>query len=241
MIGCPVCGGENHHLSVTCSSCGGFIQTRVDNLDLFSTIWLLIEHPGKAFHRIALARYKNYSTILAAISGVGIVFTYFWYLEAADHTRSMLYLVAAGLLLGPPAGVLLNLTITAGLRVALSLFRVSVRFRNLYAVLAYAMVPIVLSVFFLLPLEIYSLGRYFFSMNPPPWMVKPGSYYTFLVLDAVVGVWFFALGSIGVKTLLDSKWKTAMFVMAGVFLVLAGIGLLADILLATGAPAGPVI
>jgi len=83
MITCPVCGTRNHHLTIVCGSCGGFIQGRVENLDLFSTIWKLIERPRAAFLSISLSRYKNYSTIVPSVAGIGLVFAFFWFIPAS--------------------------------------------------------------------------------------------------------------------------------------------------------------
>lgn len=225
MISCPVCGTVNHHLSVNCTSCGGFIQSRVDNLDLFATLWRVIENPKAAFFRISMARYKNYSSILAAITGVGLIFMYFWYLNAADHTGSMLNLVVGGLVAGPVFGVLLVLLGAVGMRLAFGIFRVRATTRNLYAVLAYASVPVVMSVVFLLPLEIFSLGRYFFSGNPPPWLIKPVSYYLFLSLDGIVGAWTVVLALIGLKTLTGSRWSLTALIVGVALLILVGLAL----------------
>jgi len=158
---CPVCSTKNHHLNVTCSACGGYVQGRVDNLDLFSTIWRLIENPRRMFLSISLARYKNYSTIVPAIAGIGLVFMLFWFIKAGDYTPSALNLLAGGTVLGPAVGVVTLLVLAGGVFLFLTLARVTVRFRNLYAVLAYAFVPVMLSVFFILPLKI-------FFFNEPP-------------------------------------------------------------------------
>lgn len=206
MINCPVCSTANHHLNITCSSCGGYVQGRVDNLDLFSTIWKLIERPRAAFLAIALARYKNYSTIVSAVSGIGLVFGFFWFARAGDHTSSAFNLMLGGFASGPPVGVLLvaSMSLIAG-----ALLRVGgtrVKFRNVYAVLSYALVPVLLSVVFVLPLEIFTFGRYFFSLNPPPWLIKPVSYYLFLSLGAIVAGWTMFLAVTGLKVLLDCRW-----------------------------------
>ena len=215
MIDCPVCGTRNHHLNIVCSSCGGFVQGRVENLDLFSTIWKLIERPAYAFHQIAIARYKNYSTIVPAIAGSGFVFAFFWYLKAGDYTASAVSLLVGGLAAGPPVGIVLTLLVSVLLTAILRLIRVPARFRNVYAVLAYATVPVLLGVVFLLPLEVFTFGRYFFSLNPPPWLLKPVSYYLFVGLGSLVAAWTFALAMIGVRVLLHSRWIVSLAIVSG--------------------------
>ena len=231
---CPVCSTKNHHLNVTCSACGGYVQGRVDNLDLFSTIWRLIENPRRMFLSISLARYKNYSTIVPAIAGIGLVFMLFWFIKAGDYTPSALNLLAGATVLGPAVGVVTLLVLAGGVFLFLTLARVTVRFRNLYAVLAYAFVPVMLSVFFILPLVIFSFGRYFFSMNPPPWLIKPVSYYVFLGLGAVIVGWTLTLLYTGMRVLLDCRWKTAAGIVSGIAAFLFGAAFLVRSILGAG-------
>jgi hypothetical protein len=236
MIDCPVCGTRNHHLNTVCVSCGGFVQGRVENLDLFSTIWKLIEHPRYAYRQIAIARYKNYSTIVPAVAGIGFVFAFFWYISAGDYTRSAITMLLGGLAIGPLAGVVLNTLMTILVRIALRLFGTAVKFRNLYAVLAYSMVPVLLGVIFILPLEIYSFGRYFFSLNPPPWLLKPFSYYLFVGLGAGVALWTFALAVTGVRVLLNCRRSISIAVVAGMTaLLLAACWIAKHLLVVPGA------
>ncbi|HLF14779.1 MAG TPA: YIP1 family protein [Bacteroidota bacterium] len=224
MITCPVCGTRNHHLTIVCGSCGGFIQGRVENLDLFSTIWKLIERPRAAFLSISLSRYKNYSTIVPSVAGIGLVFAFFWFIKAGDHTASAFNLLAGGIVAGPPTGVILTATMTILAGIILRISGISVRFRNLYAVLGYSLVPVVLSVVFVLPLEIFTFGRYFFSLNPPPWLLKPVSYYLFVSLGFLVVAWTISLAVTGMKVLLDCRWITSAGIVSGMagFVLLLG-------------------
>lgn len=234
MIGCPVCGERNHHLATVCRRCGGFVQARVENLDLFATIWKVIERPRAAFHAIAIARYKNYATILAAVAGVGLVFAFFWAVKAGDSAGSAFNLVAGGLAAGPPAGVLLVLAASLLGWGALRSAGRPLRFRDLYAVLSYALVPVALSVVFVLPLEIFTFGRYFFSLNPPPWILKPVSYYLFLAIGWIVAAWTFGLVAAGFRALLDVPRGAALLLATGAALFVAGAGWAAAVVL-TGA------
>lgn len=56
MINCPVCYSDNDELEIVCKSCRGFLQTKVDNINLFETLWGLIENPSKTFKNIAIAK-----------------------------------------------------------------------------------------------------------------------------------------------------------------------------------------
>ncbi len=63
-----------------------------------------------------------------------------------------------------------------------------------------------LSVVFILPLEVFTFGRYFFSLNPPPWLIKPVSYFLFVSLGYLVAGWTIVLAAIGMRVLLDCRW-----------------------------------
>src|SRR6185503_377598 len=98
-------------------------------------IWKLIEKPRAAFLSISLARYKNYSTIVPALAGIGFVFAFFWFIKAGDQAGSTFNLLLAGIAAGPPSGILLIIAMTLLAKAILGAARVTVRFRNLYAVL----------------------------------------------------------------------------------------------------------
>jgi hypothetical protein len=216
MILCPICNNNNHHLSVTCSSCGSYIQTTIDNLDLFSTAWDVIENPKKTFHKIAIAKHKNYGIALSAIAGIAIVFFIFWIIKAAEYTSSLLNFLLAGFVMGPVTGIFSVLIFSLLLIVIIKLSRERIVFRNAFAVVAYALVPVNISVIIILPIEIMTFGLFFFSSNPPPYQLKPVLYYLLLSLDCIFVIWSLLLIWIGVKKLTNRGWlySTVVFVLA---------------------------
>jgi hypothetical protein len=219
MIVCPVCNSDNGHLSVVCVSCGSYLQSKVDNLDLFSTAWQLIESPKKAFRRIAIANHKNYTVVLAAIAGIGLAFSLMWMLNVGNSEITLLQILAMGFVLGPIVGILHVLVIAVIQDMISRFMRLKSRYRNVFAVISYASVPICLSVIFLLPIEILSYGKYFFSTNPSPYTIKPLSYVFMLGLDVLFVGWTLALYVIGVRVLYDIKRAKAL-TLAGLTLIL---------------------
>jgi len=223
MITCPVCKSANHHLSYKCSSCGAFIQTKVENLDLFSTAWNVLEKPGRTLLNIAVAQHKNYTIILSSLTGVALTFFVFWLIKAGDHTQSLLSLLAAGFAISIPFGVL-SLLFIAGLLTAIaSIARVRVSLKNAFAVTVYSSVPLAISVILVLPLEIMSFGLFFFASNPSPYILKPTSYVLLLLLDGTFTLWSLLLFLIGVKKLLDVQWVKAAVIYAASLGIYAGI------------------
>ena len=189
MMQCGVCGEANDDLATTCVKCGGFLQSKVETLDLFHTLWGLMENPGRTFRTIVLARRKNYVFVLSAVTGIAIVFWLFWLLNLGRHFRGIIEVMGFGLALGPPAGiaVLGALGMAHGMISRVLGGRGGVR--NSFAVLAYACAPIVFSAVMVLPLEVAIFGIYFFDKNPHPLVINPVPYVALLGLDVVAVAW----------------------------------------------------
>jgi hypothetical protein len=223
MIPCPVCNAPNHHLAVVCVSCHGFLQGRTENLDLFSTTWEVIERPGRALHMIALARHKNYALFLSAAGGIAMAFALFWLMKAGEVSGSLLNILAAGLLAGPLFGVII-LLLTSGLAWGVArVFRLRMTFRNTFATFSYSLVPVVLSMVCVLPIEILTFGQFFFTRNPSPALLKPGAYYILLSLDALFLLWTLILQQFGLRVLLNAGWVKTLLVQCIPLGILAGL------------------
>jgi hypothetical protein len=227
MLKCPVCGTQNGDLDTVCVSCKGFIQAKVDTLDLFSTFWGLCESPHRTFRRIALAKSKNYVVLLSVGLGIALAFTYLWYWQMAVHIPSLPTLVAIGLFLGLPAGLLLIVLLGIGVRAVLKLGKVTLSARNCRAVIAYAALPLVATVMIVLPMEIAIFGRFFFDNNPPPMVIDPVAYVGLLGIEAAAVIWSFVLLMIGLRAASGSSWPVAIVaacsIIGAVAALLAGI------------------
>ncbi|MBI4546396.1 MAG: YIP1 family protein [Ignavibacteriae bacterium] len=223
MITCTICQTQNHHLAVICSSCGSFIQARIENIDLFATSWKVLESPRKAFHTIAVAQHKNYILFLSAVAGIAFTFFTFWVIKAGEFSESLLNILAAGFAVGPVVGILVVLLYAALLTSISHVMRLSVSLKNAYAVTTYALVPIIISVILVLPIEILTFGIYFFTSKPSPYALKPVSYVILLILDGIFTLWSLLLLWVGIKVLLDSSWMKALSVMLISLVIILGI------------------
>ncbi len=193
MITCSVCGYENDDLAILCSSCKSFVQGRVDALNLFQTIWGIIESPTQTFRRIVLAKHKNYTLFLSSLSGITLVLEIAWYKNVIDRIHSLPMLMGIAVGAGPILGILFVFTLTYVIHFLTHRFGGTATRKNLFAALAYAVVPLVLSLVFLIPIELAVFGPGFFGTNPPPMTVRPFEYSVLLGMKALTGCWVFFL------------------------------------------------
>lgn len=221
MVQCPVCGAENNDLDTVCRSCKGFIQTKVDTLDLFSTCWGLIENPDQTFRRIALSRSKNYVGLLSALLGVTLAYTYIWYWELATELPNLALLLGLGaglgLVLGNPMTTILGLITQVVLRLGGKVLSL----RNCRAILTYAGMPVVFSLVIVFPVEIAVFGSYFFDKNPSPMVINPPIYIALIGLDALAALWSVALLAVGIRAASRASWLWSLLVPVVVVGVLA--------------------
>jgi hypothetical protein len=196
MIICAVCGAQNDDLATVCQTCKAYIQAKVEILDLFTTIWGIIETPVKTFRRIALARTKNYTFFLSALIGCAATFGMFWYLNLGRRYEGLGEIFGVGLLAGPFVGLLL-VGLMAVLAATLArVLRGSGSVKNAMAALAFAGIPIVLSFVVIFPIEIALFGKYLFDANPSPRVLNPLAYFVLFGLDAICMLWTVILAGI---------------------------------------------
>jgi hypothetical protein len=161
----------------------------VDALDLFTTAWTVIESPVRAFRKIALATHKNYTLVLASLFGIMWAYTALWVSKGSTWIPNLFVLLVTGLFLGPILGI-------AGLLCLVAMSNAFGRrmggkgnFRNLLALMAYAMIPFILSLIFIIPVDIGVFGLSFFGSPPTPWELKPTIYGTLLFLHGGCILW----------------------------------------------------
>lgn len=226
MIRCSICGSQNNDLSVVCSSCKGFLQGRPDALNLFSTMWGLLESPRGTFRQIVLAKHKNYSLILSALFGISLALEIAWYKSLAQTISRTEVILGGALLLGPILGIVVVSIATVLLKKATVPLRGIASYKNLFAALAYATMPMVLSLFFLVPIELAVFGSDFFGVNPPPMLIKPLEYQVLMVLKGIVVLYSLYLvveATLAANAFARRRFLTVLLLVSG----MAGAGVLA--------------
>ncbi|MBP1655504.1 MAG: hypothetical protein H6Q31_105 [Bacteroidetes bacterium] len=212
---CPTCGTENDEFAVVCVSCKGFIQSKVDTLDLFHTIWGLFESPAETFRRIGLARVKNYVILLTIGFGIALAYMLFWNANFGVAAPNLTTIIGLGLLVGPVLGLLVVGTLALLVTLVAPKLGGSLKFRNGFAVLAYAAVPVVMTLVVVFPIELGVFGIYLFDNNPPPIVLNPVAFIVLTGIDGVAACWSLVLSGIGIRVVagLSPLWSVAFVVV----------------------------
>jgi hypothetical protein len=224
MIICSVCRTENDKYALICEKCGGFLQNRVPNLDLFLTLWRIIENPREAFRLIMLSEHKNYALFLYALCGIDFAFSGFWYFKIGNRFDNMLLLIIWALLIGVLLGIALCPIISSFHWRLSKLLGGKATFRTSLGITSFTTTPITLSLLLLLPIEIMTFGMYLFTFNPHPITINPASYIILIGLNIVLILWTFILLIIGTNVGNQiSLWKSILIVSILFGLVVSGI------------------
>jgi hypothetical protein len=166
MIKCSICSTLNDEFAVVCTSCHGYLQERVPNLDFFSTFWKLIESPRQAFRHIIISEHKNYIIVLNLIMGPMLMFGMMWAWKTGEYFDNLLFLMLLGIVAGvmiSPVYFLVSNALVFGI---MRLFRGEGTWRNTMAVLAWSHSPFMFAFLIVLPIQLAVLGLPLFSRNP---------------------------------------------------------------------------
>ncbi|MBI4428942.1 MAG: YIP1 family protein [Ignavibacteriales bacterium] len=223
MITCPVCHSENDNYATVCHKCKAFLQNRIPNLDLFETVWGVVESPRATFHNITLAEHKNYSVFLFTLFGISLSFTGFWYFRLGNRFETLLELMMWALGTGVLVGFGLLLVLPITYHMGAKVLGGKTRFRSSLGLLSYSVVPIAASLFFVLPVELLTFGMYLFTANPHPHTIKPVSYIALLSFDVGVSLWSIVLAVLATSVGHQISLIKAILVVAITMTVLAGV------------------
>lgn len=130
-----------------------------------------------------------------------MTFGMFWLKKVGSQFANVLTLVGTGGLAGVGVGLIFVVVLGALFVQFIRMMGGKATMRNAMAVVAYSCVPIVLSLFFVFPLEIAIFGTDFFGLNPPPMVINPGVYMALLAFDGLAVVWALVLLYHGVTVL----------------------------------------
>ncbi|HEX9005876.1 MAG TPA: Yip1 family protein [Bacteroidota bacterium] len=156
-------------------------------------MWGLFEAPAATMRRIVIARHKNYVILLSCLFGIALVLGIIWALSLGRQFGGLGPTLAVGVLAGPVAGLLAVVLIGLVVRQVSRLLGGHATMRETLSMVAYAMVPIVISLVLILPIEIAVFGQYLFDNNPPPLVINPPAFIGLVALDVLAVLWAWVL------------------------------------------------
>jgi len=223
MITCPICGASNEDYSFRCTRCHSYIQNRVPNIDLFSTLWGLIERPKATFRTIAVAEHKNYSIILFSLFGIILIFSAFAFLRLGNSYDNLINVLSVIMLRGIATGIALSiiLSLMHALLAKFSLRRAT--FQNALSLLAFAFAPYSLISLILMPIKLQAFGMYYFTSNPSPAILNSLLYYILQFFEGASFGWSFYLAIIGSKITYQISITRSIFINFFTFIIALGI------------------
>jgi len=230
---CPSCGKENFTLQLRCGSCGAFVRDRVPSLNLFSTLWGMMESPSRTMLRIERSEQKNYTHLLFALCGPLFLAVMLFVARIGDTDLPFGYMLGAIVLLGPPLGLLLLTLFTLGQK---ALFRwrfgIVVAYRDTSALIAWSFAPVMWASVLVLPLQLGVFGFILFSTNPSPWDLLPLPFWIFAVLSVLSTLWTVLLLPLGFR-IYGPAYRSVLLQQIPLLLVFAGFVFLCSRILRT--------
>lgn len=210
-INCKYCNAQNPFYNLNCSQCKAYLRDRVPNIDIGKTILNILISPKETLLQIIYAEKKNYSIVLNFL--LSLVFFILnlilanLYIKPNDKfatnfvsfNLSFLFLCV---FMGYNLAILFNFIL---LKLTQKIITCYLDFKNYWAVVNYAMIPMILWFFFIFPVALATLGDTIFVWYPAPYIYKPFVFYTLSILSVLILVYSIILLSYGIGILLHNR------------------------------------
>lgn len=201
---CKYCGNANPLHLLECKSCNAILRNRIVNIDLWSTIANLIESPTTTLANIIKAENKNFIILMSILSILKVhLLSISFYSAYSVYSISLsVRLVLLSLLIG-----YIILTIcSSGFKSLIKLtINIETRFKDIFSILTYSTLPIIISLIILTPLEIAVFGSTLLTFEPSPFLLKPYFAWFFVIVEISLFVWYLIINTIGINIYLNKK------------------------------------
>ena len=199
IIVCKNCKEENPFYGIICKNCNSYLRERIFNIDLWKTIGLLIEDPGKAFEIIIQSEHKNFLVTIFLFASIKL-FIDSMFISMLTHKAEPLFdnfiisffIIAASLAV---LFILLSIVLTTTNK----LVGLKTRFRDNLSILIFSLLPHVFGLIILFVVEMTVFGGTLFSRNPSPFNIKEALTYTLTVFEFLVVLWGIFLSIAAIK------------------------------------------
>lgn len=219
-ITCENCNSENDFFNLNCKNCGALLRDKFPNIDLFSTIWHLIETPTNALKKIIFAEHKNYLTFIAILLIFKLIFTSFFlqsiFIDPIDYQNNLSLNYGIGF-----ASFIILISLFPLLIRSVSLNNsIATRYKDNLAILVYSHMPLILFLVIMLPIEFALFGKYWLFSNPSPFMIKETAAYTFSFMEIIVFIWSMILFGMALKIQSNNRIFAILFTLLYTFILL---------------------
>ena len=205
VISCPGCSAENPIYQLNCIGCKAYLRGRVVNVDFWKTIGSLLESPFKTFLILIQSEHKNFLIPTFCLFAIkffinGLIFSHIVH----DYHGSLNYL-----LLNLGLSVIYSLIILIAFSFIITRinkgFGIANRFRDNLTIYIFALVPQLITLIVLFPLEYAVFGVHWITFNPSPFVIRGGTAYIFAIIEGLMILWSLFLAISATYTQTKSK------------------------------------
>ncbi len=224
IIICSNCGTENSYQILTCKKCQSYLRARVVNIDFWKVTWGVFESPIKSFTTIIFAEHKNFVLILSVLIGIKFFINSFIFSNIFTTKPEAINFLFLNSLLSIGYFLVLLHLFSFKITFVNKALGINSRFKDNYSIYSFAMIPQVFALLILTPMEYAIFGKYWFTYNPSPFLLKSLSAYLFIGIEILMITWSFILFMLA--TFVQTKGKVYSFIIG----ILLGITLFAGMI-----------
>ncbi len=216
---CGSCKTENSFYSINCKSCNAFLRAKIVNIDLWDTLWKLLESPVKTAETLIQSEHKNFTITILILAGIKIGISLLavsnaFFLFDEEILSSLNFIIICTIFF-----VILLFAVSYAITSLNKIFGIDNRFKDNLSIYSYSFLPIVLTLMILSPIQLALFGIYWFSFNPSPILFKPMAAYVMIFLEGLFYLWSLIL--LITSTYAQTKNKLySVFIGLGVSIVL---------------------
>lgn len=186
---CKNCSTENPFYQLTCTNCSAYLRERIFNIDLWDILILLIESPMKAFARIIHSEHKNFIIFILFFAAIKCSITSIYLslaLAGSNHYLNnvfIVFLISLGIL------VTVILLTSYLFKIVLKSKSLRTRWKDNISIIIYSLIPYIIALIILFPVELILFGYTVFSVNPSPFIIKETLAYVMLGFEVLFILW----------------------------------------------------
>lgn len=213
---CPKCNTENSFYAQSCVKCGNILRGRVVNIDLWKTVWNIIESPKHAFSQIIFSEHKNFLSLILFLAGVKFFVNAYTVKNAISGGESSFF-IFIDFIIGIAGYVFFILIVSAINNFLMKSLKIKTRFKDFTAVYTYSFFPMIVGLLIFFPLEYALFGQYFFTYDPSPFFLKTTAAYVLLSFEGLLYLWTLILLVIATNVLTR---KILFSIVTGILIIL---------------------